>query len=45
MNDTTHFVIYCIEEYKSAEKLSGKAVIEQYRNTYLTTIFASRPFT
>jgi hypothetical protein len=30
MDDTTDFVIYCIEEYKSAEKLSGKAVIELF---------------
>ena len=34
MDEKTTFVVYCIEEYKSAEKLSGKAVIElfnQYR--------------
>jgi hypothetical protein len=30
MDDTTDFVIYCIEEYKAAEKLSGKAVIELF---------------
>jgi hypothetical protein len=28
MDEKTPFIIYCIEEYKSAEKLTGKAVIE-----------------
>jgi hypothetical protein len=27
MNETTNFIAYCIEEYKAAEHLSGKAVI------------------
>ncbi len=34
MDEKTDFVVYCIEEYKSAERLSGKAVIDlfnQYR--------------
>lgn len=30
MDDKTNFVVYCIEEYKSAEELSGKAVIELF---------------
>ena len=28
MDEKTNFIVYCIEEYKSAENLSGKAVIE-----------------
>ena len=34
MDEKTNFIVYCIEEYKSAERLSGKAVIDlfnQYR--------------
>lgn len=34
MDEKTNFIVYCIEEYKSAMKLSGKAVIalfNQYR--------------
>ncbi len=34
MDEKTDFIVYCIEEYKSAERLSGKAVIDlfnQYR--------------
>ena len=27
MDEITPFIVYCIEEYKSAEKLSGKEVI------------------
>ena len=30
MDEKTPFIIYCIEEYKSAEKLTGKAVIELF---------------
>ena len=30
MDDKTDFIVYCIEEYKSAENLSGKAVIELF---------------
>ena len=30
MDDRTNFIVYCIEEYKSAESLSGKAVIELF---------------
>jgi hypothetical protein len=30
VDEKTPFIVYCIEEYKSAEKLSGKAVIELY---------------
>lgn len=33
MDDKTDFIVYCIEEYRSAEKLSGKAVIELF-NSY-----------
>ena len=28
MDDTTNFIVYCIEEYKSAKKLPGKAIID-----------------
>ena len=34
MDEETHFMIFCIEEYKKAEKLSGKQVIsifDKYR--------------
>jgi hypothetical protein len=30
MDEKTNFIVYCIEEYKSAEKLSGKAVIDLF---------------
>jgi hypothetical protein len=30
MDDRTGFIAYCVEEYRSAEKLSGKAVIELF---------------
>ena len=30
MDEKTHFIAYCIEEYKAAEKLSGKAVIDLF---------------
>lgn len=30
MDEKTRFVVYCIEEYKNAESLSGKAVIELF---------------
>lgn len=32
MDEKTPFIVYCIEEYKSAEKLTGKAVIELFNN-------------
>jgi ABC-type multidrug transport system ATPase subunit len=30
MEDQTDFIAYCIEEYKAAEKLTGKEVIELF---------------
>ncbi|MDR0380455.1 MAG: DUF3791 domain-containing protein [Oscillospiraceae bacterium] len=30
MEERTDFITYCIEEYRSAETLSGKAVIELF---------------
>lgn len=30
MDEKTDFIAYCIEEYRSAKKLSGKAVIELF---------------
>ena len=30
MDEKTPFIVYCLEEYKSVEKLSGKAVIELF---------------
>jgi hypothetical protein len=30
MDEKTDFIAYCIEEYKSAERLTGKAVIELF---------------
>jgi len=30
MDEKTPFIVFCIEEYKSAEKLTGKAVIELF---------------
>ena len=30
MDEKTPFIVYCIEEYKSAEKLSGKEVIDLF---------------
>jgi hypothetical protein len=30
MDEKTPFIAYCIEEYKTAEKLSGKAVIDLF---------------
>jgi len=30
MDEKTRFIVYCIEEYKAAEKLSGKAVIDLF---------------
>jgi hypothetical protein len=35
MDEKTAFIVYCIEEYKSAEKLSGKAVIELFNRCRL----------
>jgi len=29
MDEKTDFLIYCIEEYKNAQKMSGKTVIRQ----------------
>jgi hypothetical protein len=30
MDEITDFIVFCIEEYRNAEKLSGKAVIELF---------------
>ena len=30
MDEKTNFIVYCIEEYKSAEDMSGKAVIDLF---------------
>lgn len=30
MDEKTNFIVYCIEEYKSSEKLSGRAVIDLF---------------
>jgi len=30
MDEKLPFIVYCIEEYKSAEKLTGKEVIELF---------------
>ncbi len=30
MDEITPFIVYCIEEYKCAENLSGKAVIDLF---------------
>lgn len=30
MDDKTNFIVYCIEEYKSSENMSGKAVIDLF---------------
>jgi hypothetical protein len=30
MEDRTDFIAYCIEEYKDAEKLTGKEVVELF---------------
>ncbi|MDR1217727.1 MAG: DUF3791 domain-containing protein [Oscillospiraceae bacterium] len=30
MDEKTQFVVYCIEEYKSVEKLSGKTAIDLF---------------
>lgn len=30
MDDRTRFIVYCIEEYKMANGLNGKAVIELF---------------
>jgi ABC-type multidrug transport system ATPase subunit len=30
MEDQTDFIAYCIEEYKAAEKLTGREVIELF---------------
>ena len=30
MDEKTPFIVFCIEEYRSAEKLTGKAVIELF---------------
>lgn len=36
MDSRTDFVIYCIEEYKSAERLSGKEVVELFNRFKVT---------
>jgi len=30
VDEKTPFIVYCLEEYKSAERLSGKAAIELF---------------
>ena len=30
MDEKTHFIVFCIEEYKSAENLTGKSVIDLF---------------
>lgn len=30
MNDKTNFIVYCIEEYKSANQMSGRSVIDLF---------------
>jgi len=30
MDEKTNFIVYCIEEYKSAENLTGKSVIDLF---------------
>ena len=30
MDEKTNFIVYCIEEYKSAKDMSGKAVIDLF---------------
>jgi len=30
MDDKINFIVYCIEEYKTAENLTGKAVIDLF---------------
>jgi hypothetical protein len=30
MDEKTPFIVYCLEEFKSAEQLSGKAAIELF---------------
>ena len=30
MDEKTNFIVYCIEEYKSSEKMSGKTVIDLF---------------
>ena len=30
MNEKTNFVVYCIEEYKTAKGLNGKSVIDLF---------------
>ena len=30
MDEKTPFIVYCIEEYKNAERVTGKAVIELF---------------
>lgn len=30
MDDKTNFIVYCLEEYKAAKGLSGKAVIDLF---------------
>jgi hypothetical protein len=35
VDEKTEFIVYCIEEYRSAEKLTGKAVIELFNRYHV----------
>ena len=35
MDDRTDFVVYCIEEYKSAKKMNGKKVIDLFNRYHV----------
>ena len=35
MDERTHFIVYCIEEYKDAENLSGKEVIVLFNRFHI----------
>ena len=35
MDEITPFIVYCIEEYKTAENLSGKEVIELFNRYHV----------
>ena len=35
MEDKTNFIVYCIEEYKSSENMSGKTVIDLFNRYHV----------
>jgi hypothetical protein len=35
MDEKTSFIVYCIEEYKSEKKLTGKTVIDLFNRYYV----------